>query len=93
MQEKIDTPLKTDELVSDLGSSRRQIERLFATHLKTSPSRYYRDLRLDHARGLLRETDMTATEVTVACGFSSTGLFRKSFRQRFGTSPKKYRAS
>lgn len=93
MQENIETPLTMDELASNLDSSRRQIERLFSTHLQTSPSRYYRDLRLDHARGLLLETDMIIAEVSAACGFTSTSVFNKSFRQRFGKSPRGFSAS
>ncbi len=93
MKENIEIPLTMDELASNLDSSRRQIERLFAAHLQTSPSRYYRDLRLDHSRCLLLETDMILAEIMAACGFSSTSVFTKSFRERFGKSPKQFRAS
>lgn len=92
MKENIETPLTIGELASSLNSSRRQIERLFALHLQISPSRYYRDLRLDHARGLLLETDLPLSEIMVACGYSSMAVFNKSFRYRFKESPRKFRA-
>lgn len=90
MSENIEDALTLDEIAAAVGSSRRQLERLFSNHLGTTPSKHYRDLRLDHARGLLRETDLSVTETAVASGFSSIGVFYKSFRRRFGKSPRAY---
>jgi transcriptional regulator GlxA family with amidase domain len=80
-----------DELAEAAGCSRRQMERLFVKYLDQTPYRYFRDLRLDHARGLMRETDLSVTEIAVASWFSSSVVFAKSFRARFGYSPAKGR--
>src|SRR6056297_2961660 len=72
MQATIETPVSMDELAEAAGCSRRQMERLFVKYLHQTPYRYFRDLRLDHARGLMRETDLSVTEIAVASGFSSS---------------------
>ncbi|MGH1356088.1 MAG: GlxA family transcriptional regulator [Thalassovita sp.] len=93
MHENIEDPLPLAELCCRVGVSRRQVERLFLKYLNTSPLQYYRGLRLDHARALLRETDMSITEVGLASGFSSDSAFLKGFRSRFGISPSKFRGT
>lgn len=79
--------LALDDVAEQYGTSRRQLERTFKDHVGVSPKRYLRDLRLLRGRSLLAETDMSVTEVAIACGFNSTTTFSKRFRDAFGTSP------
>ena len=67
--------------------SLRQMERLFQKYLKCSPSRFYLNLRLDHARHLLIYTPMLVVEVAIAAGFSSSSYFSKAYREHFGITP------
>jgi len=90
MHDNLENPLGIDELVEQVGISRRQAERLFKRYLGISPSKYATQLRLDRGRSLLAETDMSITEIAIACGFGSTGNFSARFRQRFGVSPAFY---
>ena len=87
MENNIEDPLRPDEIAALVGLSTRQLERLFASYLGDSPKRRYLGLRLDHARQLLRQTDMTVTEVSIATGFRTLSHFSKSYRKRFGTLP------
>ncbi|MFN3721567.1 MAG: helix-turn-helix domain-containing protein [Paracoccaceae bacterium] len=48
------------------------------------------DLRLQHGRALLAETDMCMTEVAIACDYASSSHFSKSFRVKYGVSPCKF---
>ncbi|SHL07346.1 transcriptional regulator, AraC family with amidase-like domain [Roseovarius marisflavi] len=91
MQANIETPTAMEDLADAAGCSRRQMERLFVKYLDKTPYRFFRDLRLDRGRSLLRETDMSVTEIAVASGFTSPVVFIKCFRERFGHSPGKYR--
>ncbi len=50
-------------------------------------------LRLDHARALLRQSDLAVTAVAVACGFASPPHFSAAYRRRFGRPPRAERAS
>jgi AraC family carnitine catabolism transcriptional activator len=88
MQEHIEDPLTADDLAAAISVTRRQMERLFATHLRQTPARFYVGVRLDRARELLRQTGMGILAVGVACGFASPSSFSRTYRVRFGQSPK-----
>ncbi|GLT08756.1 GlxA family transcriptional regulator [Sulfitobacter porphyrae] len=87
MQANLEEPLRPDEIAELVKLSSRQLERLFARYLNTSPKRYYLQLRLEKARHLLRQTGLSVTEVCVACGFRSLSHFSKSYRATFGIPP------
>ena len=91
MERNLEQPLKITELVAQLGLSQRQLERLFRAHTGVSPVRYYVDLRLDRARGLVTQTELTIAEIAAACGFGSTVQFTRTYKRRFGLVPSKDR--
>jgi transcriptional regulator GlxA family with amidase domain len=92
MRKNIDEPLTLVELAELSGVSRRQMERLFHSHLDSSPSRYYLELRLTHARRLLTQTNESITNVALASGFVSTSHFSNCYKDSFGISPSATRA-
>ncbi|WP_299047627.1 GlxA family transcriptional regulator [uncultured Tateyamaria sp.] len=87
MENNLEDPLRPDEIAQLIELSTRQLERLFAKHLGVSPKRHYLQLRLEKARGLLRQTSLSVTDICVACGFRSLSHFSKSYRGTFGLSP------
>ncbi len=87
MQDHIEDPLGSDDLARLIGVTRRQLERLFAAHLQATPSHFYAGLRLEAARGLLRDSDLDITSIGTACGFGSAAHFSRSYRAQFGCSP------
>ncbi|WP_299143776.1 GlxA family transcriptional regulator [uncultured Tateyamaria sp.] len=87
MENNLEDPLRPDEIAQAIELSTRQLERLFAKHLGVSPKRHYLQLRLEKARGLLRQTNLSVTDICVACGFRSLSHFSKSYRGCFGLSP------
>lgn len=91
MESNLDEPLSSDDLASLVGLSRRHLERLFKRHLDTVPSRFYLQLRLDKARHLLRDTDLSIVEVSMAAGFSSASHFSTTYRSHFGITPRQER--
>lgn len=88
-----ETRLSAAQLARRVHVSPRQLERLFRRHLDTTPAAFAAAARLDRARGLLRQTNMSVTEVAVACGFSSAAYFSTAYRGRFGRSPRADRES
>ena len=89
----IEEPVSPSILASDVGMSTRQLERLFRRYLNRSPKRYYMALRLQKARNLLMQTDMSVINVALACGFSSPSHFSKCYRSHFDTTPYRERGS
>lgn len=90
MSRHIEDPLDLDDLADQAHLSRRQVERLFKTSLAVTPAKHYMNLRLDHARSLLSETDLPLVDVAIACGFKSQAYFAKVFRSRFSCRPSSF---
>ena len=78
MEANIEEPISPSILASDVGMSTRQLERLFRRYLNRSPKRYYMELRLQKARNLLMQTDMSVINVALACGFSAPRISRNA---------------
>jgi transcriptional regulator GlxA family with amidase domain len=93
MEINIEEPISPSLLAKDVGMSTRQLERLFRRYLDRSPKRYYMELRLQKARNLLMQTDMSVINVALACGFASPSHFSKCYRAHYDTTPYRERGS
>ncbi|MBU2982346.1 GlxA family transcriptional regulator [Lentibacter algarum] len=93
MENNIEEPISPAILAKDVGMSTRQLERLFRRYLNRSPKRYYMELRLQKARNLLMQTDMSVINVALACGFASPSHFSKCYRSHYNTTPYRERGS
>ena len=93
MEKNIEEPISPSILASDVSMSTRQLERLFRRYLDRSPKRYYMELRLQKARNLLMQTDMSVINVALACGFSSPSHFSKCYRTQYETTPYRERGT
>ena len=91
MERNLEHLLSIGEIASTVGLSQRQLERLFRTHTGASPVRYYLDVRLDRARGLVTQTQLQMVDIAVACGFTSGARFSRAYRERFGLTPSRDR--
>lgn len=91
IQNNLEDDLSAEELAQMVGSSRRQLERLFRRFLGKSPMAYRQELRLWRARDLVLGTPMSITEVAFASGFSSNSHFSARFKMLFGISPREAR--
>jgi transcriptional regulator GlxA family with amidase domain len=91
MEQNLEEPLARSALAVNAGLSTRQLERLFRKYLNRSPARYYLELRLNKARLLLLQTNMSVIDVALACGFVSASHFSKCYRDFFGRTPRKER--
>lgn len=93
MEQNIEEPISPATLAHDVGMSTRQLERLFRRYLSRSPKRYYMELRLQKARNLLMQTDMSVINVALACGFASPSHFSKCYRAHYDTTPYRERGT
>ncbi|MFC3613361.1 GlxA family transcriptional regulator [Lutimaribacter marinistellae] len=91
MEANLETPLSISALCEEVGLSHRQLDRLFAQCVRKTPALYYRDIRLDRARGFVTQTAMPMSEIAFASGFSSQVHFSRAYKDRFGLPPSKDR--
>ncbi|MEO5770918.1 MAG: GlxA family transcriptional regulator [Burkholderiaceae bacterium] len=81
------------EIADVVELSARQLERLFAKYLRSSPSRFYLKVRLDRARAMLLQTTKPILDVAAACGFTSASHFSRCYRTAYGHKPSDERAA
>jgi len=91
MENHLENRLSILQIADLLKISRRQLDRIFKRELECSPQQFYRHLRLTRASGLLLQTNMTVTEIALACGFQSASHLGKFFQDRFNLTPGLYR--
>jgi LacI family transcriptional regulator len=79
-----------DEAVRVAGINRRSLERGFQRHLGVTPGQYMNEVKIDHAKRLLTETELRMSEVAEACGMVQEH-FATFFRKQTGQTPSAYR--
>lgn len=80
-----------ERLAAQAELSKFHFQRLFKSALGVSPSRYHLNLRMNHARQLLRETKKSVVEIALEVGYTDPSHFAKLFRREIGLSPSDYR--
>ena len=63
----------------------------FKLELNCNFSEYLWSLRLNKAQELLRSTNMSIDEISVAVGYMNTSSFRRKYKQETGLTPSQYR--
>lgn len=78
-------------LASLCALSEYHFARMFQTSFGLPPHRYVLARRMAQACQLLRHTQLSLSEVALACGFASASHFSNRFRQALGDTPSRYR--
>ena len=74
------------------GSSEAHFARSFKQAFGLPPHRYLLTRRIECAKALLRDTDLSITEIAFRAGWQSLGTFGRTFRDVTGASPGELRA-
>ncbi len=93
MEENLEEPIAIQTICERSALSQRQINRIFRAEFNITPRAYYRNLRLQRAKQLLRQTSLTVAQIAVASGFSSTSHLSKYFQEACGTTPGAFRGN
>lgn len=84
--------LKVEEFAKLCGRSLSAFKRDFRNVFSTTPSRWIKAKRLEHARMLLLESDLNINQISYDCGFINSSHFIKSFKEKYRLPPLQYRA-
>ncbi len=87
MENHIADPLSLPQLALIAGITPRHLNRLFTERLGQSAMAYYRELRLDVARRLIKDTAMSVAEIAETTGFATPGHFSNAYKASFGIRP------
>lgn len=84
-------PLDIDTVAARAGYSRYHFVRAFRATYGETPGQYLGRRRIERARDLLRNANLTVTEICLLVGFTSLGTFCTRFKQQVGTTPTEFR--
>ena len=79
-----------DELAKALEISRSSLNRRMRETLNTTTNNYIRDIRIQKAEELLRNSSLQINEICYRVGFQTPSYFIKCFRKKYGQSPNEY---
>ena len=74
------------------GTTAAHFARSFKEAFGVPPHRYLLTRRIERAKALLRDTDLSITEIAFQTGWESLGTFGRTFRDVTGESPGELRA-
>jgi len=86
-------PIGLDELVESSTISKYHFTRLFHKTTNMTPLTYLTKTRMDKAIKLLRNSDLSITEIAHTIGYSNGNYFAKVFRKQIEKSPTEFRNS
>jgi len=87
---EISEPPIIKDLASQIGMSESKFKRLFKQIFGDSFFSYYQKFRMKEAARLLKENEMSVSQVGFSLGFSNLSHFAKVFEQHTGTKPKSF---
>ncbi len=84
-------PISLQAVARHTGLSACRLAHLFRSHTGKTVVEMIRQVRLRHAREMLRQTDHTCAEIAYACGFNDQSYFHLHFKRQSGQTPLQYR--
>ncbi|WP_276165345.1 helix-turn-helix domain-containing protein [Zobellia alginiliquefaciens] len=83
--------LSISELCRKSGLSPCKLQEGFKLMHGTTVTDYIREVRIEKAEELIKNTDLNISEVVYSIGFTSRSYFSKIFRNKYNCSPKQYK--
>ena len=93
IRENMRYKISVENLMRAFGMSRSSLYNFSVKHFGMGITEYVSKLRIDTARDLLLNTDMSVSEISYTVGIYDTNYFIKQFRVKYGMSPKKWKNS
>jgi AraC family transcriptional regulator len=91
LADNLDRDVDLRAIAHEASLSPYYFTRQFTAYVGVPPYRYLIGLRIDRAQQLLRETELSVTQICHRVGFNSLSHFTTTFRQHTGVSPSAYR--
>ena len=83
--------LKLSDVARQVGTNRTYLSRFFNQEKQMTFFDYVNNLRVEHAEGLLRNTDLRLNVIAEQSGFNSMSTFRRVFAAKQQCTPSEYR--
>ncbi|MBP3627579.1 MAG: helix-turn-helix domain-containing protein [Clostridia bacterium] len=91
LHENLDKSVNLNEISDKFSYSLSSIKRVFKEETGYSVISYLNNLRMQKARELLENTNLSVEDISVLTGFSNVCYFSTAFKKKWGISPLQYR--
>lgn len=91
IRSRYDRRLTVEEIADAAGMNAQYFCRYFKKNTGKTVTEYINDIRINHAAGMLLESDEKIIHIAGRCGYDNMGYFIKRFRQCKGVTPSDYR--
>ncbi len=85
--------LSLASIAGKIHISSSYLSTLFKRETGLTVSAYIKEFRLSNAEKKLRSSAQGITDISLSCGFESPSYFTKLFKEKYGQTPRQYRAS
>lgn len=83
--------LTLDEVATFAGFSKFHFTKIFRHYAGVTFYQYINKIRIDHAKQLLKDNELTVQEISSQCGFHNLSAFLRMFKIQVGTTPMNYK--
>ena len=91
IHEHFPDPITRSDIAQHISIAEDYLTFCFRQELGTTPIKYLQRYRINRAKGLLKETESSITEIARLVGFSDSGYFSRIFHRETGVSPDAFR--
>lgn len=91
IEDNIRRQLAIRDLAEAVNLSPGRLAHLFKSEVGVSPQRYLNNIRLEKSKECLENSLRSIKEIAAEVGFPNVSCFCRSFKARFGATPKEYR--
>ena len=91
MDENYAKSVTLERLAQEAGISRFHFVRLFRARVGVTPHRHLVHLRMAAAEAMLKQSELSVSEVAFACGYTNEAHFSTAFKRHFALAPRQHR--
>ncbi|MBN2984608.1 MULTISPECIES: AraC family transcriptional regulator [Cohnella] len=93
MRSRLSEPLTLDRLCKEHHLGKSRLKEIFHAQVGTGPMDYFKQLKIEEAKTLIREQQYNFTEIAAMLGYSSIHYFSRDFKKATGMPPSEYARS
>lgn len=90
MKQHLSTSLSLDHLCQTVHLGKSRLKEIFQSQTGTGALEYFKLLKIEEAKSLIREEHYNYTEIAAMLGYASIHYFSRDFKKTTGMSPSEY---